>query len=58
MNSKATPVFSQEFRHPENSLPVFDARQILGDSTTAHILLDGQTYILRLTRQGKLILTK
>lgn len=58
MTSKATPLLSTEFRHTDDILPVFDARQMLGDSTTAHILLDGQTYILRLTRQGKLILTK
>ncbi|MEM8823734.1 MAG: hemin uptake protein HemP [Pseudomonadota bacterium] len=38
--------------------PVIDARVLLAGSTTAHLLLDGQTYILRLTRAGKLILTK
>lgn len=38
--------------------PVFDARVLLDGSDTAQIRLDGQTYILRLTRAGKLILTK
>jgi hemin uptake protein HemP len=38
--------------------PSFDARELLGKSSTAQILLDGQTYFLRLTRQDKLILTK
>lgn len=38
--------------------PVIDARILLSGSDTAHLMLDGQTYILRLTRAGKLILTK
>ncbi len=38
--------------------PVIDARVLLSDSETAHLLLDGQIYVLRLTRAGKLILTK
>lgn len=38
--------------------PSFDAREMLGNNLTARIQLDSQTYILRLTRQGKLILTK
>ncbi|MBR9863869.1 MAG: hemin uptake protein HemP [Rhodobacteraceae bacterium] len=41
-----------------NSLPDFDAREMLAGNATARIRLDDQTYILRLTRQGKLILTK
>ncbi|MEM7490847.1 MAG: hemin uptake protein HemP [Pseudomonadota bacterium] len=35
-----------------------DARELLADAKTAHLVLDGQVYILRLTRAGKLILTK
>ncbi|MFO7758400.1 MAG: hemin uptake protein HemP [Roseovarius sp.] len=35
-----------------------DARDLVPDGTTARILLDGQTYTLRITRAGKLILTK
>lgn len=35
-----------------------DARDLVRDGTTAKILLDGQTYTLRITRAGKLILTK
>lgn len=35
-----------------------DARDLVPDGTTARILLDGQTYTLRITRSGKLILTK
>jgi len=36
----------------------YDARELVGAGRTATILLDGQTYILRITRAGKLILTK
>lgn len=35
-----------------------DARDLVPDGTTAKILLDGQAYTLRITRAGKLILTK
>ena len=35
-----------------------DARHLTGGGTLAYILLDRQTYTLRITRAGKLILTK
>jgi hemin uptake protein HemP len=38
--------------------PRHDARTLTGPDGAALILLDGQTYQLRITRQGKLILTK
>ena len=38
--------------------PLHDARGLTGGGTQACILLDGQVYTLRITRQGKLILTK
>jgi len=38
--------------------PVHDARALTRDGATAAILLDGQAYTLRITRSGKLILTK
>jgi len=38
--------------------PVHDARLLTAGGPDAEILLDGQRYILRITRQGKLILTK
>ena len=38
--------------------PVHDARELVGPSGQAQIVLDGQTYTLRITRAGKLILTK
>lgn len=38
--------------------PQHDARALTGPEQTAHITLDGMVYILRITRAGKLILTK
>ncbi|XDA98682.1 hemin uptake protein HemP [Sulfitobacter sp. LCG007] len=43
--------------HQEDT-PVFDARHMTGSGGLAHIVLDGQVYTLRITRAGKLILTK
>lgn len=37
---------------------VHDARALVPNGSTANIVLDGQTYKLRITRAGKLILTK
>ncbi|WP_241963484.1 hemin uptake protein HemP [Paracoccus suum] len=39
-------------------LPRHDARGLTAGGNLAAICLDGQTYTLRITRQGKLILTK
>ena len=39
-------------------LPVHDARRLTGPEGQARIVLDGQVYALRITRAGKLILTK
>ncbi|QXT41377.1 hemin uptake protein HemP [Gymnodinialimonas ceratoperidinii] len=43
-------------RPPSN--PVYDAQRLVGDEGTAMIVLDDKTYTLRITRAGKLILTK
>lgn len=43
---------------PAEELPRFRARDIVGSSGRAEIELDGQIYELRITRSGKLILTK
>ena len=37
---------------------VYDARDLIANGVKAEIVLDGQTYTLRITRAGKLILTK
>lgn len=39
-------------------VPVHDARTLTQGGVQARIDLDGQIYCLRITRQGKLILTK
>ena len=43
---------------PIPSLPVHEAYALTGGGSQAHIQLNGQTYTLRVTRAGKLILTK
>ena len=46
--------------HPlvQDDAPLHDARALTAGGPQARILLDGQVYTLRITRQGKLILTK
>lgn len=39
-------------------LATYDARELVDGGVQACILLDGQQYFLRITRAGKLILTK
>lgn len=41
-----------------NSLPTHDARSLTDGGHLAQIALDGQVYTLRITKAGKLILTK
>ncbi|MEM6889209.1 MAG: hemin uptake protein HemP [Pseudomonadota bacterium] len=36
----------------------YNARDLIKDGVHANIILDGQIYVLRITRAGKLILTK
>lgn len=45
-------------RQPEPPRPRHDARALTQGGPEAEILLDGVRYVLRITRQGKLILTK
>ncbi|MBP7002914.1 MAG: hemin uptake protein HemP [Amaricoccus sp.] len=40
------------------AVPAHDARVLTGGGVEARILLDGTPYVLRITRLGKLILTK
>jgi len=42
----------------EQERPEHDARLLTGGGVEARILLDGTAYVLRITRLGKLILTK
>ncbi len=43
---------------PVPPLPVHDADSLTGAEGVARIVLDGQSYTLRITRARKLILTK
>lgn len=43
---------------PTESTPLHDARHLTRGGVQARIVLDGQVYALRITRAGKLILTK
>jgi hemin uptake protein HemP len=40
------------------ALPSHNARELIKDGDQAQIILDDQVYVLRITRAGKLILTK
>ncbi len=42
----------------DTAKPVHSARDLTGGGTQAQIELDGKVYDLRITRAGKLILTK
>ena len=41
-----------------DAVPLYDALRLVGTEGTAQIALDDKTYTLRITRAGKLILTK
>ena len=45
-------------KNPEPALPCHAARELTEGGDEAHIVLNGQIYTLRITRAGKLILTK
>ena len=45
-------------READNVPPQHDARALTGGGPRAEIRLDGARYLLSITRQGKLILTK
>ena len=41
-----------------NTSPAYDVRELTHKSGKARLILDGAAYTLRITRAGKLILTK
>jgi len=56
-----TMMSTMQVNHPDTDPsvpPVHHAEDLVGPSKLAHIQLGDQTYILRITRAGKLILTK
>lgn len=53
---------TMQLPHPvsnqSSATPVHDAHSMTGENGLAHIVLNDQVYTLRITRAGKLILTK
>ena len=45
-------------RRPNDALPIYDAMDLTRNGDLAQIKLGEQVYTLRITRAGKLILTK
>lgn len=43
---------------PDEGIDTFDARDLVRNGARARIVLDEEVYWLRITRNGKLILTK
>lgn len=58
MNAVARPFDLSRTTEPASPGPAYDARMLVGGESTARIVLDGKVYILRITKAGKLILTK
>lgn len=58
MNAIVRPLTMTEDADTPSNMPMHDARDLTGNGAQAIIMLDGKTYFLRITRAGKLILTK
>ncbi|MEM7177660.1 MAG: hemin uptake protein HemP [Pseudomonadota bacterium] len=58
MTPDGTPDFTPTYRPRETTLPRYDAERLTNGGRQAEIDLNGQLYTLRITRQGKLLLTK
>ena len=58
MNAMTGKLPSSVAVSPDSEVPTYDARALIPDGVQAKIVLDGQVYTLRITRAGKLILTK
>jgi hemin uptake protein HemP len=58
---QARPIATERPGPPDPRLEsrlIHNARVLTGDRREAEVMLDGMRYVLRITRQGKLILTK
>lgn len=53
-----TPKPVEKAAPPARPLPTYDAVSLTQNCGQAQIVLEGQTYTLRITRAGKLLLTK
>ncbi|MEI4472506.1 hemin uptake protein HemP [Frigidibacter sp. MR17.24] len=58
MNATVQTDFTRADIARYDELPVHDATRLTEGGVQARILLNGQCYTLRITRAGKLILTK
>lgn len=58
MNAMSFPRKIEAPVQPSEELPTYDARDLIPDGVQARVMLNGQCYYLRITRAGKLILTK
>ncbi|SHG65898.1 hemin uptake protein HemP [Marivita hallyeonensis] len=54
--NREQPIPAPQALHDD--IPTYDARVLISNGAQAKIVLDGQVYTLRITRAGKLILTK
>lgn len=53
-----TQVARSPFTNEVPQIETYDARELVNGGVQARIVLDAQVYYLRITRAGKLILTK
>ena len=58
MNAQAKPVTQSPLPPKAEIRPSINSAQILGGASTVEIEHAGQRYLLRVTRENKLILTK
>jgi hemin uptake protein HemP len=58
MNAPFAPQYGRAPRAVDLDKPEHDARALTAGGVEARITLDGVAYVLRITRLGKLILTK
>ena len=58
MNAHSDMTKAPEQKANKDTLPTYDAKKLTQNGVQAQIVLDNQTYFLRITRAGKLILTK
>ena len=54
----AVSAVSEAAARPEDKLPIYEATDLTKGGDLAQIKLEDQLYTLRITRAGKLILTK
>ncbi|SDW21306.1 hemin uptake protein HemP [Roseicitreum antarcticum] len=58
MNMSVSNLYLADKVTATDTVPVHDAQVLTGGGVQAHIVLDDKLYHLRITRAGKLILTK